>query len=403
MAATDTAARRRFDPPFVLCFVGAMAVGFDIQSTGVAAPAMGPALGLTRAQLGPVFSASVVGLLIGAVLLGRVADRIGRKRTLMLSLTVFGVFSLATAAAWNFNSLLLIRLVAGLGLGGAMPNLIALSAEAFPSPRRARKVTEMTAGMSFGAGIAGAIAFGLNWKAIFLVGGIAPLLLAALMIAALPESSRFVEARDQETEKAAGRLSFPQILFGGGRAATTLLLWTATFGSLLCLYLLLNWLPTLMADKGISKPTASLISLLFNLGGTGGVLTLAALVDRPRRGAVVAVWYLCLAASIAGLAVAGASLGQSGAAGFVVGVFVSSAPLMLYGLAPTFYEVVVRGAGTGAMVAFGRIGAIIGPLLAAALLGAGFGAAGVLLALLPLVVIAGAATLALLRRPTVAD
>ena len=403
--ATDTAmaSARRFEPTFVLCFLAAMAEGFDIQSMGVAAPAMGPALHLTRAQLGPAFSASVVGLLVGAVVLGRLADRIGRKRTLILSLVIFGVFSLATARAWSLNSLLVIRVLAGLGLGGAMPNLIALCAEAVAPDRRARRVTEVTAGMSFGAGIAGVVAFGLGWRSIFEVGGAAPLLLTVLMAVSLPESRRFIAAHDLESNAHAPLSGFAATLFGGGRAATTALLWAASFGSLLSLYLLLNWLPTLMAAKGVSKPDASLISVLFNAGGAIGVLSLAALLDRPRRAGTVAIWYACLAVSIVALALVGASMGQAGAAGFVVGVFVSSAPLMLYGLAPTFYEVVVRGTGTGAMVAFGRIGAILGPLLAASLLSAGVGATGVLLALLPLVVVAGAATVGVLGRPTVSD
>ena len=396
------AAARRFEPTFTLCFLAAMAEGFDIQSMGVAAPTMAPALALTRAQLGPAFSASVLGLLVGAVALGRWADYVGRKRTLIVSVGIFGIFSLATAWAWNLDSLLAIRLLAGLGLGGAMPNMIALCAEAAAPERRARRVTEVTAGMSLGGCLAGGAAFGLDWRAIFEVGGAAPLVLAVVMAFRLPESRRFIAARGS-IDSAPTASGFVAILFGGGRAATTLLLWAASFGSLLSLYMLINWLPTLMAAKGVSKSDASLISILFNLGGAVGVLILAALLDRPRQGATIGVWYACLAASIAALAIAGANLAQAGAAGFVVGLFVSSAPLMLYGLAPTFYAVAVRGTGAGSMVAFGRLGAILGPLLAAALLSAGVGPGRILLALLPLVVMAGAATAGVLGRPVVTD
>lgn len=384
-----------------LCFCAALAEGFDIQSMGVAAPTLAPALALSRDQLGPAFSASIVGLLIGALILGRMADRVGRKRTLILSLTVFGVFSAATAFAWNLNSLLAIRLLAGLGLGGAMPNLIALSAEAAAVGRRARMVTLMAAGFPFGAAVAGGVAALLGWKGVFLTGGAAPLALALLMAPALPESRGFLETRAARRDTQAPPDGFPEILFGGGRAKTTLLLWIAFFASLLSLYLLLNWLPTLIVAKGVSKASASLVSVLFNVGGGFGVLVLAALLGGGRRSWTMAVWYAALAVSLVALAGAHADLASVGATGLAVGVFASSAPIALYGLAPGHYAVAMRGAGVGASVAVGRLGAIVGPLLAAALLGAGAGVSGVLLALLPLVAVACAATLGLLRRPTV--
>jgi AAHS family 3-hydroxyphenylpropionic acid transporter len=394
---------KRGDLTLGLCFLAALAEGFDIQSAGVAAPTLAPALHLTRDQLGPVFSASIVGLLIGAVLFGRLADRVGRRRTLIVSLTLFGVFSLATAAAWDLSSLLTIRLLAGLGLGGAMPNLVALSAEAVSEQKRARIVTLITAGMPFGAALAGVVAVGADWRVIFAVGGVAPLILAGLMVVALPESARFLSAREVLPGAEPIRLDFPSVLFGPGRAVTTLLLWAASFGALLSLYLLLNWLPTLMGVKGVSKPDASLISVLFNLGTCLGVTILASLLDRKRRSWIIAVWYLGLAGALVGLALSPASLAFSGSAGFLAGVFVGSVSLILYGLAPGFYAVVMRGTGAGSMVAVGRIGAIIGPLLAAGLLAAGAGVEGVLLALLPLVAVAGVSTLGLLGRPTVAD
>lgn len=388
-----------------LCFLAALAEGFDVQSMGVAAPRMAPTLALTRDQLGPVFSASIVGLLVGAVLIGRLADRVGRRWTLIASLVVLGVFSFATVWAWDLTSLLVIRLLAGLGLGGAMPNLIALSAESVGETRRPLIVTLATAGMPFGAASAGAVAAVAGWRDIFHVGAALPLGLAAVMIAALPESPRFMAVRSGDATSGGGGTGagLPQVLFGQGRAATTLLLWSASFAALLTLYLLLNWLPTLMSVKGVAATHASLVSMLFNLGGAVGVLTLAPLLDRGRRGWTMGIWYACTAVSLVGLAWAGADLASAGAAGFAAGAFVSAAPLMLYGLAPGFYAVIMRGAGTGAMVGVGRVGAILGPLLAAALLGLGFGAAGVLLALLPLVALAAAATLTLFSRPTVAD
>ena len=378
-----------------LCFLGVLCEGFDIQSMGLAAPRMAPALGLTRGQLAPLFSASIVGLLIGAVIFGRLADRFGRKRTLIGCLAMFGVFSLATARVAAFEALLTVRGLAGLGLGGALPNLVALAAEAVSPGNRARLVTRVTCGLPFGGALAGIVAANLEWRDIFYLGGLVPLALAPLVAWTMPESRAFLHARERSPP---ARGDFVWILFGGGRATATVTLWLASFASLLSLYVMLNWLPTMMGDKGLTKPQASLVSLFFNLGAGLGVLILADLLERSRRRLTVVLWYLGLAASLIALARVGPGFLGAGAAGCATGFFVSSAPLPLYGLAPGYYGVVMRGTGVGASVAVGRLGAVVGPLLAASLLGAGAGASGVLLGLLPIAAVAGGATLALVGR-----
>jgi AAHS family 3-hydroxyphenylpropionic acid transporter len=394
---------RRAGLVLAICFLGVLCEGLDIQSMGLAAPRMAPALGLSRDQLGPVFSASIVGLLIGAVICGRLADRFGRKRVLVACLLVFGAFSLATAAVGTFDGLLLVRLIAGLGLGGALPNLVALAAEAVTPEHRAGLVTRITCGLPFGGAVAGVVAANLGWQEIFYVGGAAPLLLAPVAAFVLPESQAFLHALHVETVKPRPRHDFAATLFGGGRAGATLLLWAASFASLLSLYVLLNWLPTLMGDIGLSRPGASLVSLLFNLGAAAGVLILAELLDRARPQLTIGLWYLGLALSVVALAMVKSGFLSAAAAGFAVGFFVSSVPLPLYGLAPCYYPVAIRGAGVGSSVAVGRFGAIVGPLLAAGFLGTGAGASGVLLALLPIEAVAGAATMALVVRPRLAD
>jgi AAHS family 3-hydroxyphenylpropionic acid transporter len=386
-----------------LCFVAVLCEGLDIQSMGLAAPRMGPALHLTRDQLGPLFSASLVGLLIGAVVFGRLADRHGRKRTLIICLAVFGAFSIASALASGFEALLAVRLVTGLGLGGALPNLLALSAETVSPQSRARLVTRLTCGLPLGGAICAIVAANMSWRDIFYVGGLIPLALAVLMAIALPESRAFLAARDRPSLAPARPAGFFWILFGEGRAMSTLLLWTASFASLLSLYVLLNWLPTLLGDRGLPKPAASLVSLLFNIGAALGVLILAGLLERRGRLWTLALWYLGLACALITLALIGPGFLVSGAAGFAAGFFVSSAPLPLYGLAPGYYGVLIRGAGVGVSVAIGRLGAIIGPVLAAGLLARGAGPAGVLLALLPIAVVAGASTMALVGRPSLAE
>jgi MFS transporter, AAHS family, 3-hydroxyphenylpropionic acid transporter len=171
---------------------------------------------------------------------------------------------------------------------------------------------------------------------------------------------------------------------------------------LLALYVLLNCLPTLLGDRGLSKPHASLVAMLFGIGGAVGILVLADLLDRRGR-RMIGLWYLGLIASLVALAVVNSGFLATALAGFAVGLFVAAAPLPLYGMAPCYYGVSMRGAGVGASVAVGRLGAIFGPLLAAALLGDGAGASGVLLALLPITAVAGGAAMALINRPRLAD
>ena len=382
-----------------LCFAAVVCEGVDIQSMGLAAPRMAPALGLARDQLGPVFSASLVGLLIGAVVFGRVADRLGRKWMLIACLGLFGGFSLATAFVGDLRSLLIVRVLAGLGLGGALPNLLALSAEALSPTTRTRTVTRLTCGMPLGGAMAGLVAAKFGWKDVFYFGAAAPLALVPLMALAMPESRAFLATRTRPAFQEASIGDFPRILFGGGRAVSTLLLWVASFGSLLSLYVLLNWMPILLGDKGLSKSDASLVALLFNVGAVFGVLILAGLLEGRGKRLAIGLWYLGLGVSLVALAYVGKDFTGAALAGFTTGFTLSSVPLPLYGLAPGYYEVAMRGTGVGASVAVGRFGAIVGPLLAASLLSLGAGAAGVLLAILPISAVAGGATLVLLGRP----
>ena len=386
-----------------LCFAAVVCEGVDIQSMGLAAPRMAPALGLAREQLGPVFSASLIGLLIGAVIFGRVADRLGRKWMLIGCLGLFGGFSLATAFVGDLHSLLIVRVLAGLGLGGALPNLLALSAEALSPVNRTRTVTRLTCGMPLGGALAGLVAANFGWKDIFYFGAAAPLALVPLMALAMPESRAFLATRAKPAFQEASIGDFPRILFGGGRAVSTLLLWVASFGSLLSLYVLLNWMPILLGDKGLSKSDASLVALLFNVGAVLGVLILAGLLEGRGKRLALGLWYMGLGVSLVALAYVGKDFPSAALAGFTTGFTLSSVPLPLYGLAPGYYEVAMRGTGVGASVAVGRLGAIVGPLLAASLLGFGASATGVLLAILPISAVAGGATLAMLGRPLLPD
>jgi AAHS family 3-hydroxyphenylpropionic acid transporter len=189
-------------------------------------------------------------------------------------------------------------------------------------------------------------------------------------------------------------------LFGSGRAISSLLLWIAAFCALLVLFLMLNWLPTLLAAKGVAKADAAIVQLGFNLGGASGALGVAWLFYGSRRAATLGVWFAGTAAGVVLLALSPTTLALSALAGFAAGTFISSTPTALYALSSDFYAVEMRATGLGGVIGVGRIGAVLGPLLAGALLAHGRDSNGVLMALPPFVAVGALATfLALPRRP----
>ncbi|MBF3710112.1 3-(3-hydroxy-phenyl)propionate transporter MhpT [Burkholderia pseudomallei] len=376
-----------------LCFAIALLEGLDLQSVGVAAPRMAREFGLSVAQMGWAFGAGTFGLLPGALLGGRLADRIGRKRVLIVSVCTFGLLSIATAQASSFAMLVVVRVLTGVGLGGAMPNLIALSSEAVEPRLRGSAVSAMYCGIPFGGVIASAIGVLLvgdaQWRHIFYVGGLGPLLLVPLLARCLPESRAYLDAA-----RAA--------LFGGGRACATLALWVSYFCTLIVLYFLLNWLPSLMAARGLGRAAVGAVQIGFNVGGGLGALGIGMLSDRLGASRVVGAMYAGIVASLVALALAPGFAGLAAAA-FAAGMFVIGGQSVLYALAASHYPAAMRGTGVGAAVAAGRIGSVVGPLAAAQLLAMGRSGAVVIGASIPVTLLAAAAALLLVRRPPTAD
>src|ERR1700730_7530502 len=181
--------------------------GFDTQAIGYVAPALAREWGLTKGALGPVFSAGLFGLMIGALVFGPLADRIGRKKIIIFSTLAFGLGTLVTAFVQDVNTLLAIRFLTGLGLGGAMPNAIDMTSEFNPRRRRATMVMIMFCGFSVGAALGGLLAAALipqfGWRSVFVVGGVAPLLLVPILALRLPESVRFLALTGRANERVA--------------------------------------------------------------------------------------------------------------------------------------------------------------------------------------------------------
>jgi AAHS family 3-hydroxyphenylpropionic acid transporter len=233
---------------------------------------------------------------------------------------------------------------------------------------------------------------------IFYVGGLAPLLVVPLLMLFLPESSQFRAAVRGE---GAPRLGIVSALAGEGRWRWTLLLWGAFFAALLVLYLLLNWLPSLMVAQGFSASQAATLQVVFNVAGAAGALAGGAALDRIRPWTVAAVIFVGAGVALLALAAAPASFESTMAVIALVGVTIMAAQAILYAAAPSVYPVQVRGAGVGAAVAVGRAGSVAGPLIAGALLGAGRDASDVLYLILPCLAVGGVLAVCLFafRRP----
>lgn len=386
-----------------LCLAIALLEGLDLQSAGVAAPRIAKEFALSVAQMGWAFSAGAIGLLPGAALGGRLADRWGRKRVLMLSVTLFGIFSLVTAHVWNFESLLAARFLTGLGMGAAMPNLIALCAEAAPEGQRNTAVGAMYCGMPFGAALAAVIGIvspgDEGWRHVFYVGGFGPLLMVPLLGLCLRESAQFVASRAMRNSGTTAANSVPNAtpsithaLWKAGRARTTIALWMSYLGTLIVLYFLMNWLPSMVVANGLSRAQAGMAIMMFNIGGGIGAIGIARVMDRCSPRLTVIGMYLGIALSLAGLSAANGALKMACGA-FFCGLFLVGGQSVLYSMAGQAYATEVRGTGVGAAVAVGRLGSILGPLIAGQLFALGQSASMLVSSSIPLIVIAAIAAL----------
>lgn len=381
-----------------LCYVIAALEGIDLQAAGVAAPKLGPAFNMTPEELGVFFSASTFGLMLGAAVGGPLSDRFGRKIVLVVSVFIFGLLSLATAYAPDVDSLIAARFVTGLGLGGALPNLVALVAENTPPAYKNLSVGMLYAGLPTGGAAVSLISrFGAHddWQGIFIIGGLAPLAVVPVLIFLLPHSRQQTEIKIAEAAGVRHARGLLLALFGENRAVRTLLLWGGGFLGLLSLYLLLNWLPTLLVGRGLSRPDASLVQMSFNIMGIMASVATGWLMDRIAVKKMVLGTFLSAAAALVLLAVTPAELALCIISGGIVGMTVSATQALLYAITPGNYPTAVRGTGVGWAVVAGRLGSATGPLLAGALLGAGRSPQEVLAVLVPTILVAGALIFAL--------
>ncbi|TKC81718.1 MFS transporter [Trinickia terrae] len=383
-----------------LCFLIVTMDGLDTAVMGFVAPAIMQDWHVARAAFGPIMSAAMIGLAVGALVAGPLADRVGRKTILVGSVGCFGFFSLCCAFADTPAQLIALRFLTGLGLGAAMPNSTTLLSEYVPSRSRSLLLTIMFTGFNFGSGAGGFVAAGLiphvGWRAVFLFGGIVPLLSVPLLLGLLPESARFMLVRKAAASRIAATLgrvcghkfgdevSFTapepaavdkapvRMLFADGYAFGTLMLWVTYFMGLLIIYLLTGWLPTLIKDAGLPVERAAAITGLFQLGGTVGAVAVGFAMDRMNRNAVIGVAYLLGGVFIFALGTGSLTSALLPVLVACAGFCMSGAQTGLNALAPTYYPTRARATGVSWMLGFGRFGGILGSFVGGILLSIGF-------------------------------
>ncbi len=377
------------------CVLTAFCEGIDLQVAGVAAAGIGAEFKPTSGQFGNFFSASTFGLFFGALIGGRLADSIGRKKVLVVSVASFGIFSLLTSFAWSIPSLVITRVLTGLGLGGALPMMLALVAETGNAGQQAGRVAMVYAMTPIGGAVISLLSMlmaATQWRTMFVVGGVAPLMLAIGMVFGLPESRAFQQihgtAEGGSLTDLAGMPKSGSFLaiFSGGRALRTAFLWTSFFLGLLLLYLLLNWLPTLLTSDGLTRAEAAGAQIGFNIGGALAAILIGYLLNGSMRNWAVIVTFVSLPILLATLAKSPPQLTIICTTVFLLGCAVIAAQAFLYAMAPAAYPTSIRGVGVGAAVAMGRIGSIAGPKLGGMLKAAGHSPSQLLMDLLPIVV-----------------
>lgn len=383
----------------LLCGIVAMLDGFDTQAIAFIAPTLGEAWGLAPNRLGLIFAAGLIGIMVGQVTLGLLSDRFGRRPVIILCTALFGGFSLLTVFADGWVSLLILRFLTGIGLGGATPNIIALVAEYSPPRARSTMVTTMFAGFPLGAALGGYVSSmlipALGWQSVFILGGVLPLLLLVPLYLWLSESPHHLLNRLRDPEKLdriLDRIAGPDrprfaltpeasgeradkarkagygALFSGGLGKITLPLWAAYFNSLLMIYFLMSWLPMIARQSGLALNTSIISAVFLNLGGAIGGILLGRLADRTGAFRTLAAGYSIAAVSLVSIGMVGAHAALLMGLAFIAGMFTIGGQTAMNAATASLYPATVRATALGAALAVGRVGSILGPTIGGLLL-----------------------------------
>lgn len=403
---------------FGTCFLIILLDGYDTAAIGYIAPSLLQEWSLTKPQLAPVLSAALVGLALGSVTIGPLADRLGRKLLLCAAVFLFGLSSLISASAGSLEALVTWRFITGLGLGAAMPLAVTLANEFAPSKRRSLLTSAMFTGFPLGAAWGGFLSAWMipewGWRSVLQLGGVLPMGLALIMLFLLPESVRFMAARGLPAQRiravllhlsntpavrdathfVMGEKISPSSLQSqgqgqgqgqgyGGAAANpsktgvamilsrpyivgSVMLWITYGMGIVIFYALINWMPVLLRDSGLEPKTALLITSLFPLGGVGAVV-FGFLMDRFNANRVIMLGYLATAVFVYLIGQVTSHVGWLVVMVFVGGAVMNTTQTSMPALAAAFYPTAGRVTGVSWMMAIGRIGAVAAPFLVAEL------------------------------------
>ncbi|MDX2142061.1 MAG: MFS transporter [Rhodospirillaceae bacterium] len=391
-----------------LCTLIALLDGLDIQTMGFVIPKVAAEWNLQAASFGPVLSAAFAGIMLGAMIFGILGDRYGRRLLLIGAFIAVGVMSILTSFAESTTQLLILRFLTGLGIGGCMPNFTALAAEYVPTHRLGFFVTLIFAGVPlggvFGGYIAGDVIELFGWRAVFVMGGVIPLIIAGVLIASLPESIRFMVEKgnsgpaigralekidrtyiynSQDTfivDRRVSQTSSLKALFSDGRAALTLGLWVVFFFSLCGLYLLTSWLPSVLTQQGWPMARAIQSVSFFFIGGAIGGLVIGELIDRFGAFRVLATVFLSGAALTAAIGRIEGDMVVVMTVIMIAGFSVVGGQTGMTALAAHVYPTAARATGVGWGLGVGRLGAVVGPAMGGLALSAGWSRADFFLA-----------------------
>ena len=383
----------------VICWLIMFFDGYDLATLAVAAPSLMQEWGIvSRAAMGYAFSAVLFATIFGTPLFGYIGDRFGRKNALIISCLGIGVFSLATMAVTSLTEMFVVRFFTGLAIGGLGANTLALNAEFAPKRVRATLMIVMFTGITLGAAIPGAIGPSLipahGWQALFLIGGVTPLVMAGVSALFLPESIKFLVARGKSAARIADTLRglnadlafdsntqfvvtdekvhknlSPALLFKDGLGTLTTLLWIINLFSVLSLYFISFWLPTVMATTSF-KSDAPYFQTLFQTGGTIGGLAVARPVDKIGLLPVFIMFLIAIPFSCAiGYTTFSETLSMVDV--FIAGFFVLGLQFALNAAGALIYPTTLRATGSAWAGTLGRLGSVAGPSLAGIMLGTG--------------------------------
>ncbi|MFC9556784.1 MFS transporter [Rhodococcus sp. NPDC056960] len=408
--------------------------GFDTQAISFVAPAIAREWGLPVSSLGPIFSAAIVGLMVGYLCLAPLAQRSGQRRAVIACTATFGILTLLCAIAESPLQLIALRFLTGAGLGAAIPSLVGLVGEFAPARRRSSFVMFIYCWYAFGFVAAGVVS-GLvipqwGWRAMFIVGGAVPVVVLMFLLRYFPESPRYLLQRgagdrahatlrrldpglpsdaivladapgfSRPAATSQEKISVVLDLLRGRWLLNTLLLWIAFGANLAAFYAIQSWLPTIVGSLGESSRVVIATTVLTTVGGIAAAVLIGPAMDRISPFRTLGVVYLVGAVFVAllGWVLGGASTGVLLVDAFLTGTCVTGGQMSVIALAAVLYPTDMRPTGVGWALGIGRLGGIAAPLIVGSALGAGIAPREVFFALAIILVVAGLCVLALERR-----